>query len=147
MQAIYRWEGGPVRRRVLVPYGPIPDRSSGSDWNLTLNISDDQAAVRKSMRDAQPLGFLDDTPAVLTAMGVQLQLIDDQWKAFGGVYDANLFFSNPEQTNVVNGYGFFGSIGQYVQEWNTCDLSPSLGYASSNPDILGCADPDAIGSP
>lgn len=147
MQAIYRWEGGAIRRRVDIPYGPVTGPPAANGWNLTLNISDDQAFVRQNIRASRINGVEESSTTVLTGMGVEIQLIDELWDASEGVYDPNLFFQQPEKSNIVNGYGFFGSIGRYVQEWNTCDISPDLGYDPSSPDILGCADPDSTGTP
>ncbi len=147
MQAIYRWEGGAIRRRVDVPYGPVSTPTTPDGWNLTLNISADQALVRQNIRASRINGVEEHTSTVLTGMGVQLQLIDALWDESNGVYDPNLFFLQPEKSNIVNGYGFFGSIGNYVQEWNTCDISPDLGYGPSSPDILGCAEGDSTSVP
>lgn len=54
---------------------------------------------------------------ILYGVGMRLVKLDDQWKAPGGVWDPEVLAQPNVFTNVTNGFGFFGSIGQFDVEW------------------------------
>lgn len=129
IQAVYLYGGGIVNRRVFVPYGRAGGRT-GDGWHLTLNISADQPAVRAAIAEDLAAGRLaEGGPVFLTAMGLQLRVLDQNWDPPEGVFDPEVLAQPGALTNVEHGYGFWGSIGLYIQEWYAGDLSEALGYS------------------
>ncbi len=135
IEAVYLWGGGPINRRVFVPYGLAGEPAEGGGWNLTVNISEDQAHVMENIEQSRIQGFEFPTAVVLSAMGVQFRILDDNWNIPDGVFDAEILADPAAQTNVTNGYGYWGSVGLYRQEWNMCVYSEVLGYF---PGEVGC---------
>lgn len=126
---IYMWSAYPINRRMLIPYGRSGSRAEGGGWNLRINLSDDQVAVKEHVRDSFARGIPPDaTTYALTAMGVQVRVLDGNWDPPGGVFDPEVLAQPGIMSNVVNGYGFFGSIGIYAQEWNIAEYSDALGH-------------------
>ena len=117
-----------VRSRVAVPYGRTGEQAGNNGWQVTINISDDQAFVlddvRSMLRTEQDIQSV-----LLTSMGIQMKLLDDQWILPAGTADLEDFAQPGTLSNVENGYGFWGSIGLYVEEWAVSpQLSQWLGY-------------------
>lgn len=135
IQAIYLWGGGPINRRVFVPYGRRGQRSEDGGWDLRVNISEDQAVVKENILNSRIQGFENPVQVNLSAMGVQMRVLDENWDPPEGLFDPELLADPDRLTNVVNGYGFWGSVGLYRQEWNACVLSGVLGYS---PAAEGC---------
>jgi hypothetical protein len=78
MEAIYLWGGGDINHRIYVPYERAGDRSESGDWELELNISEDQAVVRASIQDLVDSGRIAPTVlGTLTAMGLRLRVLDE----------------------------------------------------------------------
>lgn len=130
IQAVYLWAAGPINRRVFVPYGRRGTRGANGGWDLTVNISEDQKYVRENIEASRIQDFEnpDGIPVVLSAMGVQFRVLDENWDPPEGVFDPEILADPDILSNVVNGYGFWGSVGLYRQEWNACLLSGPLGY-------------------
>ena len=127
-EAIYSWSGDSFNRRVFVPYGRRGS-PEGAGWATTLSLADDQEAVVETIKESQRSGkILDDTQLIITGMGLRMSMLDTNWKIPANGFDIDELTLPSTTTNVVNGYGFFGSIGHYVQEWEACDLSKPLGY-------------------
>lgn len=129
VEAIYLVEGSNYRDRVFVPYESPSGPDGDGKWQFQLNITADQdsivARARRFMR-TQPL---DTMPLTLSAMGVQFRIVDDAW--FPLFREPDLFkLSQPGYiSNVVNGYGIFGSLGIHREEWGiTPELARTLGY-------------------
>ena len=130
IQARYGFTGGFVDgQRVLVPYGRSGEQSAGGGWRLMLDVSKDrplvQRAIEAEINDGQ-IGIND--PVVLTSMGVQYRILDENWNPPGGIFDAELLSQPGAISNVEGGYGFFGSIGLYIEEWNTAAVSRLVGF-------------------
>ncbi|MEZ4699147.1 MAG: hypothetical protein R2834_02355 [Rhodothermales bacterium] len=135
MEGIYLWGGGDINHRVYAPYGRRGVRTAGGDWEFELTISEDQRYVRENIQGLIDIGRIaPGTLGTLTAMGLRLRILDDQWDPPEGIFDPEVLSLPSGVTNVVNGYGFFGSIGLYRQEWNTCELSGVLGYSYAPAD-------------
>ena len=136
MDAIYLWSGGTLNTRMNVPYERTGSRSEDGGWDMTINLTEDQAAVRADIQSFVDAGIIAaDTPVTLVAMGLRIRVLDDRWDPPEGIFDPEILASPGTLTNVVNGYGFWGSVGLYTQEWNICELSEALGYV---PALAGC---------
>ena len=134
-EAIYSWTGDFFNRRVFVPYGRKGDDLGKSGWSTTLSISQDQGAVFETIKESLRTGkILDDTPLILTGAGLRVTMLDINWKLPDGLDDSDDQIAPGFQENIHNGYGFFGSIGYYTQEWEACDLSGPLGYEFAEPN-------------
>ncbi len=128
-EAVYAWSGDLFNRRVFVPYGRKGNAAGSSGWVTTLSISEDQSAVQETIKESLSTGrILDDTPLILTGAGLRMAMLDDNWQLPEVDYDIEELALPTAFSNINNGYGFFGSIGYYVQEWEACDLSGPLGY-------------------
>ncbi len=133
-EAIYIWSGDGFNRRVFVPYGRR-GLEEGSNWITTMSLSADQAAVQETIRESMIAGNIqDDTQLILTGAGLRMTMLDSGWL----LPDDELLLDETvlprTTTNINNGYGFFGSIGYYIQEWEACDLSKPLGYEFAEPN-------------
>lgn len=134
IEGVYLWGGGGiddnrVNRRVFVPYGRAGSRTVDGGWQLRINISEDQKYVEESVQWSIDHNQFDvGTPVGLSSMGIQFRMLSDGWDPPGGIFDAEIQSQPGRLSNVENGYGFFGSVGFYSQEWNIVHLSPVLGY-------------------
>lgn len=136
IQAVYLWAAGPINRRIFVPYGRRGTRGDNGGWNLTVQISADQIPVMENVEASRIRDFENpNIPVVLSAMGVQVRILDENWDPPAGEFDPEILANPNILSNVVNGYGFWGSVGLYREEWNMCELSNALGYA---PAEAGC---------
>ncbi len=135
IQAVYLWGGGPINRRVFVPYGRRGERTADGGWDLTVEISADQQFVRENIEQSRIQGFEVPVDVVLSAMGVQVRVLDKNWDPPEGIFDPEVLADPGILSNVENGYGFWGAMGLYRQEWNACELSGVLGY---EPALPGC---------
>ena len=135
IQAIYLWGGGTINRRVYVPYGRRGERTDDG-WKLTIEMTQDQAVVRQNIDESIEIGTINENTLVaMTSMGLQIRILDENWDPPGGVFDPDALALPGSFSNVENGYGFWGAIGLYIQEWNICEFSTALGYQDP---IVGC---------
>ena len=111
-----------LRSHVAVPYGRAGEQAGNDGWQFTITISDDQAFVlddvRSMLRTEQTIQSV-----LLTSMGIQMKVLDDKWTLPASAADLEDFAQPGTLSNVENGYGFWGSIGLYVEEWA---VSPQL---------------------
>lgn len=133
-EAIYIWSGDGFNRRVFVPYGRR-GQEEGTNWVTNMSLSEDQQAVQETIRESMIAGNIrDDTQLILTGAGLRMTMLDADWL----LPDDDLLLDETvlpsTTTNINNGYGFFGSIGSYIQEWEACDLSKPLGYEFAEPN-------------
>lgn len=125
----YWWEGGIAKQGVYVPYGRVGERTSGGGWKLRAHISDDQIKVWERVQWALDEGLLTPTDGHgLVAMGIQVRILDRNWDPPQGIFDPEILAQPGVLSNVENGYGFFGSVGLYTQEWGVEDISEGLGF-------------------
>jgi len=125
---IYLWGSGPINRRIFVPYGR-PGTQTEDGWQMRINLSDDQNAVRENVQWSIEQGMIPNADAYnVSAMGVQIRMLDANWDPPNGVFDPEVLAQPGVMSNVENGYGFFGSVGLYIEEWNIADLSGALGH-------------------
>lgn len=126
---IYMWSAYPINRRLFIPYGRPGSRMTDGGWQMRINLSEDQDVVREHVRESFEQGIPPDaTTYSLTAMGVQIRVLDANWDPPGGVFDPEILAQPGAMSNVRNGYGFFGSVGIYTEEWNIAELSDALGH-------------------
>ena len=130
IQAIYRWEGGDQAWKYLIPYGRPGERTSDGGWRVRLNISADQPKVKEHLEWAKSVGIIPPGGAYgIVSMGFQVRVLDANWDPPHGVFDPEVLAQPGVLSNVENGYGFFGSVGLYIQEWQIGNLSRELGYS------------------
>lgn len=129
IQAVYGWRRGPDGRRVFVDYGRPGGPTDDGGWQLRLNISEDQISVRQDLEQAINDQLIRPTDLIwLASAGLQIRVLDQNWDPPDGIFDPEVLAQPGALSNVQNGYGLFGSIGLYIQEWNVEHLSMSLGY-------------------
>jgi hypothetical protein len=129
IQAIYLWASGPINRRIFVPYGRAGQRTEDGGWQLRINISDDQADVIENVAWSVEQGMISAGDAFgVSAMGLQIRVLDENWDPPEGIFDPEILAQPGTLSNVENGFGFFGSVGLYIEEWNVEHLSPLLGH-------------------
>ena len=129
IQAIYRWEGGDQAWKYLIPYGRPGVRTEDGGWRVRLNISADQPEVKEHIEWAKSVGIIPPgAPYALMGMGFQVRVLDQNWDPPRGIFDPEVLAQPGVLSNVENGYGFFGSVGLYIQEWQAFHLSKALGY-------------------
>ena len=98
---------------VEVPYGRPGSRTDEGGWAFDVDMPRD-APLMRSFLD---LGPSDPLP-LLHAITLQVRALDANWDPPGGVFDPDVLAQPGTMSNVVNGYGFFGSVGLYQYTWN-----------------------------
>ncbi len=105
-----------------LPYGRPGTPTDDGGWRFTVNITEDLGR----------LSTLLGTPAFLIrvpAMGLKIRLLDGNWTPPEGVFDSEVLAQPGTLSNVENGYGFWGSVGLYQEDWTTSDeLRGLLGF-------------------
>ena len=125
---IYLWSIDGINRRIFVPYGR-PGFRTDDGWQMRINLSDDQEAVKENVQWSIDQGMIPNGDTYnVNAMGVQIRMLDKSWDPPNGVFDPEVLAQPGIMSNVQNGYGFFGSVGLYIEEWNIADLSTALGH-------------------
>ncbi len=126
---IYLWSSGPINRRIFVPYGRPGNRTDDGGWQMRINLSDDQEDVKENVQWSIDQGMIPNADAYnVNAMGVQIRMLDANWDPPNGIFDPEILAQPGAMSNVQNGYGFFGSVGLYIEEWNIAELSRDLGH-------------------
>ena len=129
IRAIYLYSGGVVNARKFISYGRVGSATDEGGWAFELDPVADRPAVMAAIEDARQIGQVEPgEPVFLTAMGVDISVLDSQWRPPGGEFDPEVLAQPGTLSNVENGYGYFGSLGYYRQEWNTDAVSSALGY-------------------
>ena len=99
-----------------IDYGRIGSEGSAG-WQFTARISKDLNAIA---------GQIGTSNFTLCAMGVRAKILDENWDFPEGELDLNLLANPNALTNIVNGYGFFGSIALLQFDWPVSDDLASL---------------------
>ena len=137
IEVIYRWGDGIVTRPSYVPYGRLGSEAGDGGWNMTIDISNDQKTVRDNIEATMGEANLpEDGFIVLASMGLRIRLINPDWDIPIDPFDPEIYAFPETLSNVQNGYGYFGSLGVYIQEWNACELSGFLGYEPAELDCI-----------
>jgi len=129
MSVIYLVEGPDYRDRTFVPYPKAEAPDSDGLWRYRLQVTADQDSIIARARRFVLSQNRKDIPVTLTAMGIQFRIIDGAWFPLFSE-DEILRLAQPGTlSNVVNGYGLFGSMGLYREEWEiTPEEAANLGY-------------------
>lgn len=110
--------GSPIR----IPYGRSGFATDDGGWMVRVDIARDMetlSAVRH-----QALENL-----TWNAMGVRLQVLDAKWDPPMDIFDPEVLSIPGTLSNVKRGYGFFGSIGLFQDDWpNSAELDAALGF-------------------
>lgn len=111
---------------VKVPYERVATRVGEGQWGFTINLSDDSPGVQsRGINDF----FCNPDFLPLRFMGIEYRQLDAQWDLNADVLDPADFTQPDAQSNVVNGYGFFGSMAYYIDRFDvTQELSDQLGF-------------------
>ncbi len=129
LNAIYLVEGPNYRDRVFVPYERVEAPGNDGVWRYRLGITADQDSIIARARRFMELAGTDTLPVTLTSMGIQFRIIDGAWFPLFAEEDIVRLAQPGTLSNVVNGYGLFGSMGLYREEWEVGPLLASrLGY-------------------
>lgn len=125
----------PVARLIHeVPHGRAGQRTPDGDWEIDLDLTADQPAVKEHVRNAILNGEIAgegglSTPFNLHQMGVRLTLTDSAWDLPDGELDPERFALPDAHTNIENGYGYWGSVNYFEEKWLvTYALSVALGW-------------------
>ena len=129
MQVVYLVEGSEFRERVFVAYDKNLLSSHDDQWRYNLQLTSDQDSIKAyAQKTLNATGQLGDSIS-LTGMGVQFRIIDDQWFPIFAEQDMVKLAQPGAFSNVENGYGVFGSMGLYQEEWEiSSELAELLGY-------------------
>jgi len=125
---------GGISHRFYVPHGRPGERIDDDTWRFKLSISEDQINVREQLAYFRSIGVFDSSAVYIRTVGIRVRMLDANWDPPEGVFDPEVLAQPGTLSNVENGYGFWGSIGLYVQEWpTTLEFSMLLGYKG-----IGC---------
>lgn len=129
MSAIYLVEGPDYRDRAFVPYEKPEAPGADGLWRYRLNITADQDSIIARARRFVQESNRKDIPVTLTAMGIQFRIMDGAWFPLFSEDDIVKLAQPGVLSNVVNGYGLFGSMGLYREEWSvSTEEAAHLGY-------------------
>lgn len=121
--------GGALQAFFFVPYGRSGLRTADGAWRVTLNLNQDTETVRQLVADYRAEGVYDQTPESAMSMGVQVRIMDTDWDPPLGVFDPEVLAQPDLIGNVQNGYGHFGALGIFREEWPIDRaLARALGY-------------------
>ncbi len=130
IEVTYRMQGATFNTFIIKPYGRTGERLSDGSWKFTIQLSEDQEYVSDQIRDIYNQGFLEEGDRfALTAVGVRFHILDQGWDPPGGEFDFEAIAEPGTVSNVENGFGFFGSVGEYIEEWPAGELSQLLGHS------------------
>lgn len=120
---VYEFDNGIRSLRIPVNYAQYGERTDEGAWVIDINFTRDQEKVRF---ETGKFAFSDDM--ALTKVALVMKVVDDTWDVPDGIGLEDLV--QPRTfSNVINGYGFWGAIGVYAQEWTVDEaLSQHLGY-------------------
>jgi len=114
----FPFSGSPIR----IPYGRSGVATEDGGWMVRVDITQDMetlSAIRQ-----QPEENL-----TWDAMGVRLQVLDAKWDPPMDIFDPEVLSIPGTLSNVEKGFGFFGSIGLFQDDWpNSAALNAALGF-------------------
>ena len=93
-----------------VPYGRV-GRPTDAGWAFTIDLTRDVDLLSRQLGAA---------PYICT-VGLRARILDPAWLFPEGDFDPATLARPDALTNVVNGYGFFGSIGLLLYDWPVDD--------------------------
>jgi len=97
---------------VRLPYGRPGSRTSDGGWRFTIDMGADAPRMREYMEipASAPL-------PLLHAIFLQIRALDANWDPPNGVFDPEILSQPGILSNVVNGYGLWGSVALYQYTW------------------------------
>ncbi len=128
-QTVYILQNGAATGRILVPFENLEPFTGSGPWTVTLPLEQDQNTVAQEIAGSLLVG--EETNARLIGMGLLFRVVDDNWITYQDQTDTELLSRGDNLSNVVNGAGFFGSMGLLLHEWNVpLEFSQALGYSN-----------------
>ncbi len=115
---------------VLLPvhYGRRGSPTEGGGWTVTFDYTSDMVVARDSLNELIERGILPNTDYGLTMVGIQIRLLDDAWEIPPGEIDVDDLAQPGRLSNVENGYGFWGSVATFRNDWDVAsEFSQQLG--------------------
>ncbi len=110
--------GSPIR----IPYGRMGIATDDGGWMVRVDIAGDMETLSVIRQQAVENLTWD-------AMGVRLQVMDAKWDPPLDIFDPEVLSIPGTLSNVEKGYGFFGSIGLFQDDWpNSAELKAALGF-------------------
>lgn len=124
IRVLYRVEGDLLGKW----YAPVEYRQSGrpdgnGNWIFTVDLTADQAKIRADIRAAVEAGAvprpeIGEIPAAgLNRMNVGVIELAEGWDLPAGAFDEEIYAFPDVLTNVVNGYGYWGSGARSANQW------------------------------
>ena len=111
----------PSSSPIRLPYGR-DGKATDDGWTITLDITRDILVL------ASIMGLPVDSVS-WAAMGIKAQILDNNWDPPLDVFDPEVLAQPGTLSNVENGYGFWGSIGLFQDDWpNSPELEAALGF-------------------
>jgi len=100
--------------------GPV---NPGNNWEVVVRLTEDREKV------TDKLGISGDAAPFLLGVGMRLTMSDNQWRPPDGIFDREILVQPGTFSNVEKGFGFLGSVNQYVVEWTLDpDIVKRIGY-------------------
>lgn len=107
----------------VVPYEDIGEPRNENTWEIVAKLT------RDSNERLPELGPVEGNVLMLVAIGMRLAVTDEKWRPPDGIFDPDVVVQPGVFSNVLNGFGFFGSINQYTVEWTLDEETiKQLGY-------------------
>ena len=110
--------------RVIKPYSGAGAPDGNGGWRFTLDLTRDAHDVRLAAEPA-----LGETIS-WNGMGIRVRWVDTEWPLVDGPVDIDVLGQPGGPTNVENGFGFIGAVGDYLRFWDVedDDLKAELGF-------------------
>ncbi len=117
-------DGGRTQARVARQYGRVGAAGPNGGWDFTLDLLADGIAVIAAVESE--IGF----QVFLNEMGVRVRWTDEEWPITDGAVDPDVLAQPGGLSNVENGYGFVGSVGEYIRFWPVVDsdMKVAMGF-------------------
>ncbi len=132
LNAVYLVQGPDYIDRTFVPYKTPSGPGLDGLWKYQLNITADQDSIIARAQRFMSNGAIDTLPVTLTSLGVQFRIIDSAWHPLLIEEDVVKLSQPGVASNVINGYGIFGSMGLHREEWEiSAQVAKVLGYPIS----------------
>lgn len=113
------WAGG---HPTAIHYGRTGYATEDGDWVFRVNYTRDRERL------AAIKGLLPEMVS-WTATGVSIRILDNNWDPPDDIFDPDILAQPGTLSNVENGWGFWGSVGLFQDEWVISpELKNALGF-------------------
>ncbi len=133
-------------RDIALTHVPFSEASSSHEgfWDTTINLVRDRDSLLANYPEMFVRGYL-------AGLGITITVLDDRFKAPGGVFTSAALGQPGTLSNVTNGFGYVGAVGRFTAEWRLQDTTAMfLGYKildnEAYPDIAARTWDAPIGS-